>query len=221
MPWHKTMRWAGIALCLVPLTCNHQKKKGEMVSGIDNPLTGSLAFRDTVSQVAWVEGLRRMRVRGYGLVAGLGTRGSSECPRNVRRRLLQDMYKMEQFAKVGRDALPFTPERILDDRDTAVVTIEGEIPAAAPVGEHFDLTVRALPGTQTVSLENGRLYTCDLRIHRDVAAGSIAGQILAVGSGPVFVNPWSKSVSAATRTDPAQRSAGSKAWANNSVGQVG
>ena len=202
MPWHKTMSWAGVVLCLAPLACDHHKKKGEMVSGVGNPLTDSRAFRYTISEVAWIEGLRRMRVRGHGLVAGLGTRGSSECPRNVRRLLLQDMYKMEPFAKVGRNALPFTPERMIDDRDTTVVTVEGEIPAAAPAGEHFDLTVRALPGTQTVSLENGRLYTCDLRIHSDAGGGSIAGQVLAVGSGPVFINPWSKSESAATRSDP-------------------
>lgn len=198
---HRTLRWAGVVVCLLGPGCNN-KKKGELVSGAANPLTESAAFKDTISEAAWVEGLRRMQVRGYGLVAGLGTRGSSECPPNVRRRLLQDMYKMEQFAKTGRDALPVTPEQIIDDRDTAVVTVEGEIPAAAQAGDHFDLEVKSLSGTQTVSLQGGRLYDCELRIYQDTGAGSVAGKALAMGSGPVFINPWSQSESAATRSDP-------------------
>jgi flagellar basal body P-ring protein FlgI len=203
MPWRRTITWAGVALCLVPLACGHPKKKpSELVSGAGNALTDSKAFRDTVSEVAWIEGLRGMRVRGYGLVAGLGTRGSSECPQEVRRRLLQEMYKMPQFAEAGSKALPVTPEQIIDDRDTAVVTVEGEIPPAAPAGARFDLVVRALPGTQTVSLEGGRLYDCNLRIQREVSEGSIEGQVLAVAAGPVFINPWSKTASAPTRVDP-------------------
>ncbi|MFH0983878.1 MAG: flagellar basal body P-ring protein FlgI [Planctomycetota bacterium] len=203
MSRHLRMIWAGVALCLMPLACDHQqKKKGEMVSGTADPLVGSKAFRDTIAEVASVEGLRGMRVRGYGLVAGLGTRGSKECPPNVRRRLLQEMYKMEQFAKAGTDALPITPEQIIDDPDTAVVSVEGEIPGAASAGERFDLTVRALPGTQTISLEGGRLYDCDLRIQQEREGGDIEGQVLAAGAGPVFINPWSKTESAATRTDP-------------------
>jgi len=200
MLWHRTL--AGVVLlCMVSPACNHNKKKGELVSGTDNPLTDSVAFRDTVSEVAWVEGLRRMRVRGYGIVAGLGTHGSSECPRGIRHRLVQEMYKMEQFAERGRDALPITPEQIIDDRDTAVVMVEGEIPAAAQVGDRFDLTVRALSGTQTTSLEGGRLYDCDLRIQREVSGGSIEGKRLATGTGPMSINPWSKPESAATQVN--------------------
>ena len=202
MLWRRVLTWFGVAWCAALPACNHNKPAGELVSGVDNPLTDSMAFRDTVSEVAWIEGLRRMRVRGYGIVAGLGTRGSSECPRSVRQRLVQTMYKMERFAERGRDALPITPEQIIDDRDTAVVTVGGEIPAAAQVGDRFDLTVRALPGTQTTSLEGGRLYDCDLHIQREVGGGAIEGRCLATGAGPAFVNPWSQSESAATRANP-------------------
>ncbi|MCP4591226.1 MAG: hypothetical protein GY842_10800 [bacterium] len=199
---HTAVLVAGASVWLSCLACDHGKKHGEMVPGVEDPLVNSKAFRDTVSQVAWVEGLRKMRVRGYGLVVGLGTRGSSECPRTVRGRMLQEMYKMAVFTRAGREALSVTPEQIIDDRDTAVVVVEGEIPAAASPGDCFDLHVRALAGTQTTSLEGGRLYSCNLRVHRDTTAGSIAGQVLATGSGPVFVNPWAKSATAATRVDP-------------------
>jgi hypothetical protein len=72
-----------------------------------------------------------------------------------------------------------------------VVIIEGQIPAAAQPGDTFDVTVQALPGTQTVSLEGGRLYTADLHIYREVGSGSvIEGQTLATADGPVFINPF-------------------------------
>ena len=73
MVGHWTLKWLGVGLCLFPSACNN-KEKPELVSGAVNPLTESAAFQDTISEVAWIEGMRRMRVRGYGIVAGLGTR---------------------------------------------------------------------------------------------------------------------------------------------------
>jgi len=156
-------------------------------------LADSAAYRDTIAEQGWVEGLRFMRVRGYGLVAGLGNRGSSECPEQIRERLVQEMYKRAEFSGQGIKPARVSPEQLIDDLDTAVVVIEGEIPAAADRGETFDVTVRALPGTQTTSLEGGRLYTADLQIYREVGSGSVVeGQTLAVAAGPVFINPFSR-----------------------------
>lgn len=167
------------------------------------PLTESFAFRDTVSEQCFVEGLRKMRVRGFGIVAGLGDRGSSECPRAVRDELLQEMYKREAFQRRGLRQSRITPEMLLDDLDTAVVVVEGEIPAASSVGDHFDLTVQALPGTQTTSLEGGRLYTMDLHIYRTTGGQSaVEGKALATASGQVFMNPFSDIENAATKDDP-------------------
>ncbi len=158
------------------------------VEGISN----SKSYVDTIAQQGYVEGLRKMRVRGYGLVAGLGTTGSAECPKNVRSRLIQEMYKRPEFSRQGLRPAPVSPEDVLRSLDTAVVVIEGEIPAAAQKGDTFDLTVRALAGTQTTSLAGGSLYTSDLFIYRENAAGgAIEGRALATASGPVFVNPFS------------------------------
>ena len=162
-------------------------------------ITTSLAYRDTVAQQGVFDGLRFMRVRGYGVVAGLGTRGSRECPEPIRRRLLQEMYKLDVFSHRGGTAPPVTPEQLLDDLDTAVVVIEGDIPAAAPKGTRFDVTVRALPGTQTVSLEGGRLYTAELHIFRETQPDAwIEGKVLANAAGPVFVNPFGGDEESAT-----------------------
>jgi len=154
-------------------------------------LAESAAYRDTISEQGWIEGLRYMRVRGYGIVAGLGDRGSRECPERIRERLVQEMYKRAEFSGAGIKPARVSPEQIIDDLDTAVVVIEGEIPAAAQLGDRFDVNVSALSGTQTVSLEGGRLYTADLHIYREVGSGAVVeGKALATADGPVFINPF-------------------------------
>jgi hypothetical protein len=101
---------------------------------------------------------------------------------------------------VGVDQI--TPEQLIDDIDTAVVQVIGEIPPAAVKGAEFDVAVRALPGTDTRSLRGGRLYTAELQIYRSVSqTASITGQVLAVASGPVFLNPFSEGESA-TQSNP-------------------
>ncbi|NOX59020.1 MAG: hypothetical protein GXP29_09210 [Planctomycetes bacterium] len=159
------------------------------VQGIAN----SKSYIGTVAEQGYIEGLRRMRVRGYGLVAGLGTTGSSECPKRIRNRLIQEMYKRPEFSRQGIKPVRVSPEQVLKSTDTAVVIVEGEIPAAAQKGTRFDLSIRALAGTQTTSLAGGRLYSTDLYVYRDTASGaSVEGRALASAAGPVFVNPFAK-----------------------------
>lgn len=161
----------------------------------------SAALRGTIGECSWVEGMRRMRVRGYGIVVGLGKNGSVECPRPVRNALLGEMYKRPEFAQVRSERGALTPERMLADPDTSVVLVEGEVPAAAVVGSRFDVTVSALPGTQTTSLRGGRLFSCDLRIFQNISpTASLSGQTLARAAGPVFLNPFSQRPGAATRS---------------------
>ena len=142
----------------------------------------SAVFRDTIAQHVWVEGLRRMLVMGYGLVVRLGTGGSADCPRDVRSRLLHELHRRPEFHRAGSATNPITPEMMIDDPDTAVVVVEGEIPAGAVVGSDFDVSVAALPGTQTTSLRGGWLYACDLSVYRhDAGPGPGTGS-----AQPVF-----------------------------------
>jgi flagellar basal body P-ring protein FlgI len=161
-------------------------------------LAGSAAFRDTIGSVTTYEGLAAMRVRGYGLVVGLGKNGSTDCPKPIYDRLVQSMYKQHRFGASSRVGVPdITPEAMIDDIDTAVVVIYGDIPPAATTGTRFDVHVMALPGTQTRSLRGGRLFTADLEMYRVVSPDvSIAGRILAQASGPVFINPFADDASA-------------------------
>lgn len=174
------------------------KRKVELgVAAKVNSGADSASFRDTIGSLAYFEGMGSMRVRGYGLVVGLGKNGSSDCPRPIYDRLVQALYKQHRFAGgvVGEKGV--TPEQMIADRDTAVVLVQGEIPPAAVEGTRFDIHVSSIPGTQTKSLRGGRLYTADLDVFRDVGGDvSITGQTLARGAGPVFLNPFSGADSA-------------------------
>ncbi len=159
----------------------------------------SAAVRDTIGAYAWLEGLLRLRVRGYGLVVGLGENGSRQCPDRIRKRLSAEIRKNYGLgdSRQGLDAI--TPEAMIDSRDTAVVLVEGEIGAARLRGTRFDLTVTALPGTDTTSLAGGRLYGCDLRYYRQAGGDMVQeGKILAKGAGPVFINPFGRQADSAT-----------------------
>jgi hypothetical protein len=76
-------------------------------------------------------------------------------------------------------------ERFINSSDTAAVLVEGIIPAIASRNQYLDVRVTALPGTQTVSLEGGRLFNTELK-----ATGSfhIATRALADAEGPIFID---------------------------------
>ncbi len=171
------------------------------VDPVPAALANSAAYRDTIGAASFYDGLAPIRLRGYGLVVGLGQNGSSDCPEPVRSQVIQDMYKQHDFRSpvVGTDTI--TPEQLVDDIDTAVVLVEGQMPGAAVKGARFDVAVRALPGTSTKSLRGGRLYTADLRPFRPVSPQAvITGKVRARAHGPVFLNPFADDNEAATRT---------------------
>ncbi len=166
----------------------------------EDPRTESAAVRDTIHTVAWLEGLRRMAVGGHGLVVGLGKNGTKQCPRPVREQMLQDMRRRYRLGYEAKALKHLTPENLLDSEGTAVVLVYGEIPAAAHKGTQFDLTVRALEGTDVRSLEGGWLLPCNLMLWSD--GQPVEGRVLAEGAGQVFINPFGLKQDAPTKTNP-------------------
>jgi flagellar basal body P-ring protein FlgI len=181
------------------------ESKAKLDLGVDPTaaaMAKSAAFRDTIGSMTHYEGMGPMRVRGYGLVVGLGKNGSSDCPRPIYDRLVQSLYKHHRFSSSVVGETGVTPEQMIADVDTAVVLVQAEIPPAAVEGTRFDVMVMALPGTQTKSLRGGRLFTTDLEVFRDVSpTASITGQVLAEAAGPIFINPFSDGDSP-TKTNP-------------------
>lgn len=151
----------------------------------------SAAFRDTIGSRGFYEGSTPLEVRGFGLVIGLGHSGSRDCPKPIYETLVQQMYKRQGQTSQFIGETSVTPESMIDDLDTAVVSVRGLIPAAAVAGSSIDLTIMALPGTQTKSLHGGRLLPTELHIVKMVSPNkSLTGQALAIGMGRIFLNPF-------------------------------
>lgn len=141
----------------------------------------------TVAEYATLSGGSDFRVQGYGLVVGLGDKGSREIPPMVEQYFVDYLNKRDVGSHVlggGR----ISPKKILRSLDTAIVLVEGSIPKGSPKGTRFDVFVRAIPQVQ--SLEGGTLWPTELRL----AVGSVrvdkGSKILAEADGTVFVNPF-------------------------------
>lgn len=152
-----------------------------------DPLVG-----DTVGYHTVYSGATPLQVRGFGVVSGLGTTGSTECPSAIREYLLEFMRREYQPGAGTLTRQRFSPQKLLDSPDCAVVDVTAVIPAGAPRGTFIDLQVSSLPGSGTQSLEGGLLLPCELRLFDVNASGTglLQGRVVARGGGPVFVNPY-------------------------------
>lgn len=120
-------------------------------------------------------------VEGYGIVAGLGTNGSSECPTYIRE------YMIKLVQQMLGDTNRLEAIRFISSTDNAVVRVYGQIPAGAKRGQKFDLFIEAMPNTQTTSLKDGSLFTCNLTTKSKL--GVAGAKIIATGQGPMYVEP--------------------------------
>jgi flagellar basal body P-ring protein FlgI len=177
-------------------------EKAESATLDDEPKKESAAIRDTVQTATWLEGLRKMSVGGYGIVVGLGKNGTRQCPRPIREYMLKEMRGRYRLGGEYEELKHLSPESLIDSEETAVVTVYGEIPAAVQKGVPFDLTVHALDGTDTRSLEGGWLMPCYLKLWSN--GQPVEGRVLGEGAGPVFINPFALRENAATKVNPRQ-----------------
>ncbi|MGA1707549.1 MAG: flagellar basal body P-ring protein FlgI [Phycisphaerales bacterium] len=145
-------------------------------------------LRGTVASETIMVGYQPTVVRGYGLVVGLKGTGSRLMPAEVRAQMIREMSR-RGIGNHAYGAGELSPEAMLNSEDTAVVVVEGVIPAGAPEDTTFDVRVVAIPGSGTTSLEGGRLYTTDLR-PGVLRTGSKQSFPLAEASGPIFINPF-------------------------------
>lgn len=147
---------------------------------------------DTIGQKVLLGDAAPIRLRGFGVVVGLGDRGGGDAPTAVREYLTDYLGKEAASARSGGKKWP-SPQKLLDSPDSAIVAVYGLINAGAVDGAPFDVQVEAL-GTQTQSLEGGILLPAELKIWDVSASGSglVAGRTLAKARGPIFTNPFVK-----------------------------
>lgn len=156
----------------------------------------SQSAEGTIRAFGYVEGMRKLRVRGFGIVGGLANTGGGDCPDEIRKYLEAEIRRRNNV-----NNLDVNPKDILDNPTYAAVVVTGDIPAAAVKGERFDLLARSL-GSQATSLEGGRLYFCDLKLFQPTPRGVIEGRAIAEAAGPVYVSPFGQEEAAASKSDP-------------------
>jgi flagellar basal body P-ring protein FlgI len=139
----------------------------------------------TIGSLARIYATDAIGVRGIGIVAGLSGTGSSECPASVRPIL--EKYIWQQSSKEG----VIDPRAFINSMDTAVVEVVGTVPFLADQNKGFDVFVRPLSGTQTVSLDGGYLYTTELKEMSRLARVEQFSQYsntIATAAGPIYAN---------------------------------
>ncbi len=136
----------------------------------------------TVGDLAEIVAFNPIPVRGIGIVVGLAGTGSAECPPGAR-----DYLRQYILAQLGQRKT-VNPDMMINSIDTAVVYVEGLIPPGAVRQEAFDIRVMALPGTQTTSLQSGRLYTTDLKLVGRFEEAITASKTLALAAGVIYID---------------------------------
>lgn len=151
-------------------------------------------FDDTLAAQARLADNAPLRVRGYGLVVGLGENGSTDSPTAVRSYLIEQLNRQFDTMPRARDQERPSASRLVDSTDTAAVELNAVIMPGAPRGSALDVSVQAIPGTQTRSIDGGLLLPCELRLVAANASGAalLEGRVMARAGGPVFVNPFSE-----------------------------
>lgn len=171
----------GTTICLISMLsfglCSVGCSKLKQSSEGPGELAPKVDLGTTIGSIAEVFSLDAIAVEGYGLVGGLKGTGSAECPSHIRTYLEQ--YVRARLPKHGE------AEKIINSRDTAVVLVQGVMPAAISKSRSFDVIVAALPGTQISSLEGGFLYGCDLKMK---VGYDRSVRVLATTEGPVFID---------------------------------
>ena len=155
---------------------------GVLVGGCEQPvieqeLGPKIELGTTIGSLAEVFAFDSVRVEGYALVGGLEGTGSAECPLGIR----EYLRKYIQQKLPGHENV----DQFINSRDTAVVRVYGLMLAAVSGDEYFDVKVEALAGTQTTSLEGGKLWGAELY---EAGRFGMAIKPLAEAEGPVFID---------------------------------
>lgn len=168
-------------LIFSPIDCLAKQKKSKKKAApaaIEQPLQ----LDKTVGDLAEVMAFSPIPVKGIGLVVGLANTGSAECPPDVR------VYLRQYIASRIGDKKLVNPDKMINSPDTAVVLVQGFVPAGAIKQQAFDIRVETLANTQTTSLKGGRLYTTELKYVGQVEDVMGTSKTLAYAAGNIYID---------------------------------
>lgn len=172
----RALSLVSLSLALMPAGGCVEKEKTEAGS---IELAPAVELGPTVGSFAEVSKPEPVAVEGYGLVGGLAGTGSAYCPPHVRAYLRQYILTQLSHERISVDEL-------IDSRNTAVVGLEGWLPATASKEEHFDVRASVIPGSEATSIRGGWLYKADLVVRGTFGVDT---KPLATVDGPIFINP--------------------------------
>jgi hypothetical protein len=132
-----------------------------------------------VESAAGPFGMHFVKAESTALVVGLADTGSDPPPSPQRAELMADMQ--------ARGVI--NPNSVLASPTTALVVVRTFLPPAAQRGDTLDLEVVVPPHNDTTSIAGGWLMETRLK-EKAVLNGAVHnGNVLAVGSGPLLVDP--------------------------------
>lgn len=132
-----------------------------------------------ISEVTKPYGNTYVKIESVALVTGLAGTGEDPAPSPQRSALLHEL----QTRGVQN------PNQLLASPNTALVLVRGFLPPGVQKGDRFDLEVQIPSRSETVSLRGG--WVMETRLAEMAVLDSRIGQghILALGEGPILVDP--------------------------------
>ena len=179
--------WLASVLC----GCVTPPPKVEKSRYDEHPLRDVPGFmQGTLYQMADLQNDTPFLVSGWGLTVNLNaTGGSTHISNNLKAFMTKQLEARGFGSKLNPSLEHITPGMVLDDKNTAVVAVVGEIPPGARKGQWFDVTVFGA-SDEVTSLARGRLYDTPLTIGgADPIHPDSPVNVFASASGPIFVNP--------------------------------
>ncbi|MEM9790299.1 MAG: flagellar basal body P-ring protein FlgI [Planctomycetota bacterium] len=190
--------WAAIGLAAAILAsaalpgCNQTKKIDRAPGAAPAPTySGPPFLRNTIGSLCTLNGFTPTYASGIGIVVNLDGTGSPQVPAPLRQQIVNDLRKRGVGSVRSLDTgFPMvTPGQLLDSENTALVAVQGLIPAGATKNTRFDVLVSALPQTQTSSLQGGLLMPLDMTAIGAESPASFMPK-LADARGDIYLNPF-------------------------------
>ena len=165
-----------VAVAAAPALLGADRPKSPL--GLGSKKEPPLKIDETVGDLAYVRLVDGIRVEGAGLVIGLDQTGSNPSPSPDRSKVLNLM----------RAAQVEGAERILESKQTSLVTVRGAIPGGIARADAFDVVIELPADTGTTSLAGGFLIETELTFNGIGEDGKEhEGQVLAKVEGPVLI----------------------------------
>lgn len=159
--------------------CNHITRRGQSPDDALPRLT-DLQSEETkyVGAVTGVWGMNYASVEGVGLAGGLAGTGSNPAPSWQAQHLIREL-KSREIAN---------PKALLAEDGTSLVLVKGHLPPGVRKGDKFDLEIRTMPKSDTVSLFDGQLSRTRLRTMAVLGRKVREGHVLGVAQGSILID---------------------------------